>query len=156
VEAGEELPLPGTVEELLAPRVAALPDPVRRALLSVALGGSVGLAEADVEHAVAAGVLVVDEGRARAAHPLLAAAAVKHSTARERRELHLALAETAVDEELRALHLALAAETPDDNLSTTVARAAASASARGAAREAVVLAEHALRLTPGESAARSD
>ena len=59
-------------------------------------------------------------------------------------------------EELRARHLALAAVGPDQELAETVAKAAAAAFARGARREAVELAEHALGLTPPESAERSD
>jgi hypothetical protein len=80
----------------------------------------------------------------------------KHSRAAERRELHLWLARTVADEGLRARHLALATEGPDASLAATVASAAAGASARGAAEESVELAEHALRLTPPDSAARSD
>src|SRR6185503_18896326 len=34
---GEEIPVPGAVEDLLGTRVAQLPDPARRALLAVAL-----------------------------------------------------------------------------------------------------------------------
>jgi DNA-binding NarL/FixJ family response regulator len=66
------------------------------------------------------------------------------------------LAGVAADEELRALHLALATHLPDEGLAATVAAAAAAASARGAARQSVTLAEHALRLTPPDSAERSE
>jgi DNA-binding CsgD family transcriptional regulator len=57
---------------------------------------------------------------------------------------------------LRALHLALATVRPDEGLAATVAAAAAGASARGARPDAVLLAEHALRLTAPGSAPRSD
>jgi len=70
--------------------------------------------------------------------------------------LHLTLAAVAADQELRALHLALATALPDDELAATVADAAATASARGAAQPAVVLAEHALRLTPLDSPERNE
>jgi predicted ATPase len=36
---GQDLPVPDTVEELLGKRVSRLPDPVRRLLLALALGG---------------------------------------------------------------------------------------------------------------------
>ena len=151
---GEEMPVPNAVEDLLDTRVGRLPRPVRRLLLAVALSAdlpesqltSIGDADA-VDDAVEAGLLVVERDRVRASNPLLAAAARQRSTPGERRELHLALANVVADEELRAFHLAVATELPDEELAERVAAAAAAAAARGAAQEAVVLAEHALRLT---------
>jgi DNA-binding CsgD family transcriptional regulator len=152
--SGEEIPVPLVVEDLLGTRIAGLPDPLRRLLLAVALSGDLRPAQlrgigaaASVEAAVEAGLLVVEGEHARPSHPLLAAAAKQGATAAEQRELHAELAGVVTDEELRAFHLALAAETPDEELAATVDAAAASAAARGAAQEAVVLAEHALRLT---------
>ena len=162
-EIGAGIPVPDTVEDLLGTRVAELPDRTRRLLLAVALSAdlrrdelaaAVGLSA--VEDAVEDGVLLVDSERVRASHPLLAAAARKRSRSRERRELHLALAEAVADQELRALHLALATERPDDELAGAVAAAAVAASARGARAEAIVLANHALRLTPPPSLARGE
>jgi DNA-binding SARP family transcriptional activator/DNA-binding CsgD family transcriptional regulator len=161
--AGEPLPLPASVEELLGTRVDRLPVPVQRLLLAVALTADLRLAHVaaiesiDVlDDAVDAGVLAVEGDRVRPTHPLLAAAATKRSRARERRELHTALANAVADEELRALHLALATELPDDELAARVAAAARRASVRGAAQEAALLAEHALRLTAAGSAERVD
>ena len=111
---------------------------------------------AALDDAVDAGVVLVDGDHVRPAHPLLAAAAKTRSRARERRELHLALGGVAADEELRALHLALATNVPDEELAEAVAAAAAGASAHGAAQQAVILAEHALRLTPPDSITRSE
>ena len=152
--SGEEIPVPLVVEDLLGTRVAALPGPQRRLLLAVALSGDLRPAQlraisdaATVEGAVDAGLLIVEGEHARPSHPLLAAAAKQGATAGEERELHAELAGVVADEELRAFHLALAAEAPDEALAATVGTAAASAAARGAAQEAVVLAEHALRLT---------
>ena len=149
----EELPLPDAVEDLLGVRVAALPDTQRRALLAVALSGELHADElaavADAEDAVDAGLLRVDDGRVRPAHPLLAAAVEKHARARERRELHLALAD-AVAAERRARHLALAARGPDAELADVVSAAADGAAARGATAEAVELADRAVRLTPAD------
>jgi DNA-binding NarL/FixJ family response regulator len=132
-------------------------------LLAVALSGEPRVTElaaigdpGTVEDAVDAGVLLVEGARVRASHPLLAAAARKHSRPRERRELHRALARAVGDGELRALHLALATVRPDEGLAATVAAAAAGASARGARPDAVRLAEHALRLTPANSPQRAE
>ena len=158
---GEDLPVPDAVEDLLGTRVAGLPDPVRRVLLAVALDSTIrvgqlaALAEPDaVDAAVEAGVLVVAGDQVRAAHPLLAAAAVRHAHPAERRELHAELAGVAAAGELRTRHLALAAPRPDAELATTVAAAATSAARRGAPQAAVELAEHALRLTPHDHADR--
>jgi DNA-binding CsgD family transcriptional regulator len=151
---GEEMRVPDVVEDLLGTRVERLPEPVRRLLLAVALSADLRASQlvairdqAAVDDAVEAGLLVAERDHVRPSHPLLAAAAIQRSTAREQRELHVELAAVVADEELRALHLALATESPDDELAATVAAAAAAAAARGAAEEAVVLAEHALRLT---------
>jgi AAA ATPase domain len=104
-EIGDELPLPDLVDDLFAERIAGLAGPVRLALLAVALAGSLTRRQlvtiADplaVEDAAASGLLVVDGSRVRASHPLLAAAARRHSSAAERRALHLELAQTAVDD----------------------------------------------------------
>ncbi len=160
---GDELPVPDAVEHLVGKRVVGLGAAPRRVLLAVALSG--GLREGQVaaladlgaiDDAVQAGVVVVEGGRARAAHPLVAAAAIKHSHARERRELHAALADVVEDDELRARHLALAAAAPDDALARLVAAAASGAASRGAAHAAAVLGEHALRLTPADSSERPE
>jgi DNA-binding NarL/FixJ family response regulator len=162
-EVGQDVPLPDTVEELLGTRVAGLPGPIRKGLLALALSADLRVGElaavvgADaVEAAVDSGVLLVDGERVRASHALLAAAARKRSRLRERRELHLALAAAVGDPEQRALHFALATQGPDEGLAATMAVAAAGASARGARVEAIVLAEHALRLTSPASPYRAD
>ncbi len=163
LQVGEDIPLPGAVEDMLGTRVASLPATDRALLLAVALSADLHTAElaataspATVEDAIEAGLLRVERDRVRAAHPLLAAAAKKRSRARERRELHFALAQAVADPGRRALHLALATERPDAHLAATVAAAAAAASARGARREAVALGEHALRLTPPHAPERSE
>ena len=115
--------MPALLDELFGAREAALAPDVRRGLLAVAL--SAGLSGEElaaivdplaVEDARASDVLVVDGGRVRASHPLLAAAALARSSARERRELHLALGRAVSDRLLRARHLAAAASTPSVEL----------------------------------------
>jgi DNA-binding NarL/FixJ family response regulator len=158
-----ELPVPETVDELLGLWVAQLPEAERRVLLAVALSGELRtvtlaalLGPEAVEQAIADGLAVVDGQRIRAAHPLLAAAARERSGASERRSLHVELSRCSDDEQQRARHLALAADRPEAEISAVVAAAASEASDRGARREAVELAEHALRLTPPGSAERID
>ena len=111
--------MPDAVEDLLGTRVARLAAPrCRRLLLAVALSGDLRARRARGGRGSGApsrtrstpGCCCVDGDRVRASHPLLAAAAKKRSRARERRELHRALAGAVADEELRALHLALATE----------------------------------------------
>ena len=160
---GQALPLPDAIEDLLGTRVAGLPDAQRRLLLAVALSGDLRTGQlatlassADLQDALDAGLLVVEGDRARASHPLLAAAATGRARASERRALHRALADVVAGEELRALHLALASERPDATLAATLAHAAATATARAARPEAVELGTHALRLTPPDDPARPE
>jgi DNA-binding CsgD family transcriptional regulator len=151
----DEIPLPESVEELFGERVAGLPAPIRRVLLAVALGADlrvdrvVAVTDAGaIEDAVGAGVVELDADRLRAAHPLLAAVVARHAPARERREMHLALAGVAGEEQLRVLHMALAAIRPDGELAARLSASARHSCARGARAQAVLLARHALRLCP--------
>ena len=151
---GAELPLPDAIEELLDTRVERLPPSVRRVLLAIALNGDLRRSELSaltdapaLDDGVEAGVLIVDRDLVRASHPLIGAAARKHSRAGERRELHLELAGVVANEEQRARHLALGTPEPDEEVATRVGSAADRASARGASGVAAELGEHALRLT---------
>jgi DNA-binding NarL/FixJ family response regulator len=162
-EGGEDIPLPGGIEDLLGTRVAALAPDVRRLLVAVALSADLRPAEAiavagvqALEQAIDAGVVDVGGDRVRPSHPLVAAAAKGAAPRGEQREVHLALAGAVADDELRALHLALATDHIDGELADTVERAARAAFARGARQQAVGLAEHALRLTPPRSEARPE
>jgi DNA-binding CsgD family transcriptional regulator len=157
-EIGARLPVPAILEELFGAQVGALPPPVRRALLAVAL--SAGLTAGELaavtdplaaEDAQAAGVLAAEGRRVRAAHPLLAAAAAGQATGAERRALHAALGAAVRDPVLRARHRALAAAGPDAGLAGEVAAAAAEAAARGAPADAAELAGQALGLTATEA-----
>jgi hypothetical protein len=164
VPAGNpDMILPASVEDALGARAVALVPGVRRLLLAVALTGGLTremleavAGRAAVDAAFDDGVLVRDESRVRASHPLLAAAAVDQSGPRERRAVHVAIAGAVADEELSALHLALATDRPDDRLAARLTAAASRASSRGARPPAVVLAEHALRLTPAHAAERHE
>jgi DNA-binding CsgD family transcriptional regulator len=162
-DLGQELPLPELVDEVFGRRIAGLPEPVRRALLAVALSGGLSRLEISslvgpltLEDATAEGVLELDRNRVRASHPLLAAAARRLSSEEERRELHLGLAAAIDDEILQARHLALAASRPEAALARRVVAAADKAMRRGGVHDAVELAEQALRLTPAGSAAHEE
>jgi DNA-binding CsgD family transcriptional regulator len=157
-EIGAALPVPEVLGELFGARVGALPPGVRRALLAVALSADLSGAELAavtgplaVQDAVAAGVLVAEGGRVRAAHPLLAAAAAGQVAAAGRRDLHSALGQAVGDPVLAARHRALAAAGPDAALADQVAAAAPRAAARGAIADAAELAGQALRLTAAGS-----
>lgn len=159
---GEPLPQPGVVDDLIAERLAALPADVRRALLSVALSGdprrselAALLGEEALDAATATGVLAADGDRLRAAHPLLAAAAVTSATPRQRRAVHADLAGSSTDEFRSARHRALAATRAEEALADDLGVAAARALARRSAADAAALAEQALRLTPARSPHRA-
>lgn len=153
---GEREPvLPDSLEEVLGDRVARLPASVRCLLLALALSEDPRtdqlvaiVGERALDDALDADAVVLDGQRVRASHPLLAASAERRSPARERRAMHLALAEVARDAQARAVHLACATTAPDVALATEVAVAAEAARARGARGQAALLASHALRLTP--------
>ncbi|MGZ4320729.1 MAG: AAA family ATPase [Solirubrobacteraceae bacterium] len=158
-----QVPLPDSVEEMLGGRIADLPAGVRTALLATALSEDLRLealaavvGSDAVEDALRASVLLVDDDRVRAAHPLLAAVARKQSRIRERRELHRLLADAVDEAPLRALHLALGSTGANEQLAARLAAAAREASARGSRLQAVQLADHALRMTPVADYARDD
>ena len=155
---GDHLPVPGDVEELLGTRLSARPPQVRRLVLALALDGDLRaddlgrLCGPDVlAETVDAGLVVVERDRVRPAHPLLAAAARSLATEDEVDALHLELATVLGDQQQCAVHVALGSRDPDGDKSAIVSSAAGRAGARGATREAAVLAGHALRLTPTTS-----
>ncbi len=159
---GETFDLPDSLVELLTARTAASPE-ARVALLAVALGGSLTIAEvaavigqSAIDAAVDARLLLADDMHLRPAHPLLASAVIKSASARERREIHRGLARIAAHPVRRARHLAAVAMGPDPELAVLVAAGAADAIARAATEEAIELAEHAFKLTPADEPARGE
>lgn len=85
-------------------------------------------------------------------HPLYAAAVYQTAGTARRRRLHAELADQAVTLEDRAKHLALANIVPDAAVANEIDTAANGLLTRGALDDALVLADHALRLTPLEPA----
>jgi DNA-binding CsgD family transcriptional regulator len=162
-EIGAELPVPRMVEDVFGYRVRELAVPVGRAVLAVSLCPGLRRTELltivegeAIEDAVAAGLITIDGSRVRPSHPLLATAARQHSTARQRRELHLGVASATRDQTMRARHRALATITPDLEIAREVAAAADLAAQRGAMRETEELCAHALRLTPRGAPERTE
>jgi ATP/maltotriose-dependent transcriptional regulator MalT len=156
---GAPLPVPDTLNELVARRVAGLPAATREALLaasaltqptagllSVVHGGR---RPTEVLAAAEWAELVVLEGeRVRFSHPLIAAAVYANATPSRRQALHRRLARVVAEPEERARHLALAADGPDGHVADALDEAAGSARARGAPDAAAELGELAAEATP--------
>jgi DNA-binding CsgD family transcriptional regulator len=156
--AGDELPIPSNLDELLRGRVDELDDDalqVARIVAALAeptatvVGAVVGPRfEAGLDGGVRARILELDGDRLRFTHPLLRSAVAARETPSNRRSIHAHLAGVVVDPEQRARHLALATVEPDDDVAEALEGAARAASARGAPAAAADLAAQALRLTP--------
>jgi DNA-binding CsgD family transcriptional regulator len=153
-QLGQELPRLESADPL-GPRLSRLPASVRRLVLALALSPGLQVREltaltddATVEQAIDADVIVAEGHRTRLTHPLLATAALARARASDRRSLHQAVGQVALDPQRRARHLALAATAVDEQLALAVDAAASRAASRGAAEEAAELGAHAVRLTP--------
>ena len=152
-----ETVLPDDLALLIRRRLDSLPEQTKGALLAVALlaeptislvAQAVPLAE--LEPALAAGVVAVAGRSLRFTHPLLAVAAREASGPIAERDLRRRLGELAPTLEERAWHLAASAETPDESVASVLHEAARSARQRGAPAAAAELAEAALQLSPVE------
>jgi DNA-binding CsgD family transcriptional regulator len=159
--AGEPLPVPGELRELVRGRLDALPQATRDALAAasalsqptIALLAAAGVQDDELSAALDAQVVEVDETGVRFTHPLLASAAYESVNVMARRELHRRLAAVVDDEEERARHLALAADGPDAEVADALERAARNARRRGATAAAAELGDRARRLTPADDLA---
>ncbi|HEX8024827.1 MAG TPA: LuxR C-terminal-related transcriptional regulator, partial [Candidatus Limnocylindrales bacterium] len=151
--AGESLPVPADIRDLLRERLAALPDGTREVLLDLAVVGTVDPDRLAAMHGVDVGgdleraiadALVRRDGRSISfAHPLYAAAAEAAATPEQRRAAHERAARTAADVEEEARHRALATEGPD----AAVAAALEAAARGGRSRAAPLAAAELLRLS---------
>ena len=161
-EPAGSLPVPSTLIDLVADRLAGLSDPVRHVLLlaaaasqptatviAQAIGGTD--ADRDIEAALDEGVIEASGGRIRPTHPLLATVQYSVSSGPERRDAHRGLAAVAIDQEEQARHLALAADRPNEDVAAALAAAARQASARGAPDTAASLVDLARDLTPADN-----
>jgi DNA-binding CsgD family transcriptional regulator len=167
--AGEPLPVPDDLRELVAGRLRKLPAATREALLFAAampdpavdaLRRAVGVSPKQMlerlAKAEATGVIAVEGERIRFAHPLYASSISAMASAEERRRSHRRLASLATDLEQRARHLALCTDEPDSEVARTVAAAAGEVRRRGTPGDAAELAELAVLLTPPDELDEGD
>jgi DNA-binding CsgD family transcriptional regulator len=157
VAAGAELPVPGTLEDLVLERLQTLipeGDEVCRVVAASAeptiqlVELSVERGAAGIEDALQARILELDGERLRFVHPLLASAISARTVGERKRSLHERLAALVSDPEEQARHLALAAAGPSRRIAAALDAAAGQARARGSAAAGAELAEQAVALTP--------
>ncbi len=155
------LRVPAGVRSVVEARMAGLGERERELLLAVATspGATIELlaralyAQAariagPLDRCRVAGILVVDEGHVRFAHPIFATAVSAIADAAAQRRMHARMAAVTADAETRARHLALATVHPDRAVAAEVDSAAQLARARGAPDIASDFAIQAHRLTP--------
>jgi DNA-binding CsgD family transcriptional regulator len=159
VTAGEGLPIPDRLQELIEDRLGGLPARTVEALEVVsalstptldAIAAATDPSEVDrrLDPAIENGVVEVVGDRLRFTHPLLASAVYQKVPPARRRELHVRLATIVHDPEERARHLALSVEGPDVAVAAALEEAALVAASRGAPQSAAELWEMARRATP--------
>jgi DNA-binding CsgD family transcriptional regulator len=164
VTAGEGLPIPDRLQELIEDRLGGLPGPTVEALevvsalsaptfdvIAAAIAPSRGVDDR-LGPAIDNEVVEVVGARLRFTHPLLASAVYQRTPLVRRRQLHARLATIVRDAEERARHLALSVEGTDVAVADALEEAASLASSRGAPQSAAELWEMARRATPRERA----
>jgi DNA-binding NarL/FixJ family response regulator len=153
--------LSGRIEESFLRRLEALPEETRLLLLVAAaepvddpllvwraaerLGIGLSAASADETE----GLLVIGE-RVAFLHPLVRSAVYRSASLRERRAVHLTLAQVTdaqVDEDRRAWHLAAAAPAPNEDVASELERSAGRARARGGLAAAAAFLRRSVALT---------
>jgi DNA-binding CsgD family transcriptional regulator len=150
--------MPRSLQRLVGARLEALPRSTRDALPFVAALATrsesvlnrAGVWK-DLEPALDAGVLELDDGRVRFTHPLIATVVWSGTNATRRQEVHRALADAVEDPEQRSLHLAAVADSPDRDVAALLEEAAASAARRGAPAAAADLLDRARTLMPADA-----
>jgi len=160
VEAGQPLPVPESLYELVHGRLLALPPDSRDFLLAAAAHAhpTISITEeasgvrrdVGLTPALEARIVELDGDRIRFAHPLLVAGAYEIADFLRRAEVHRRLAELLDDPEARAWQLAASVERPDETIAASLEDAAQHARARGAPRPAALLLDRARELTPAD------
>ena len=158
VEAGQPLPVPESLHDLVHARLLALPSETRDVLLVAAALShpTTPLVEraTDADPLVAlvpaleAEIVELHGDRIVFTHPLLAAGAYELAPAEQRVEVHARLADLVDDPEARGRHLAASATEPSSAVAAALVAAAEHAHSRGAPRSAALLLERAAALTP--------
>jgi DNA-binding NarL/FixJ family response regulator len=153
--------LSGRIEESFLRRLEALPEETRLLLLVAAAEPvddpvlvwraaerlEVGLSAATADETE--GLLAIGE-RVAFLHPLVRSAVYRSASVRERRAVHLALAEVTdglVDADRRAWHLAVAAPGPSEEVASELERSAGRARARGGLAAAAAFLRRSVALT---------
>ncbi|MEV5541701.1 AAA family ATPase [Saccharopolyspora shandongensis] len=166
------LPLSDRLERAFTARVASLEVPTRSALLVAALNQTDSVTETleatslilgtkvDLEvlaPAVEVRLVELTNGAVTFRHPLMRSAIPAASTLAERRQAHLALAETLLDQRDRhAWHRAAATTGADEDVAAELERTADRAQHRGGLAAAIMALDEAARLSerPGRRAVR--
>ncbi|TMR93592.1 ATP-binding protein [Nonomuraea basaltis] len=164
---GPVLPLSERLERAFTARVAALPTPARTALLVAALNQSDSVSETLAATGLILGSTAEPEILAPAAevrlielaigtvtfrHPVMRSAIAAASTLAERRQAHLALAETLHEQpDRRAWHRAAATAGADEGVAAELDCAADRARHRGGVAAAIAALEQAARLSEGQA-----
>jgi len=163
--------LRGRIEESFVRRLELLSDDGRLLLLTAAAepvgdplllwraAERLGIGPEAAEAAEAEGLLAIG-GRVTFRHPLVRSALYRSATARDRRAVHLALAESTdreADPDRRAWHLAAATARPDEEVAVELERSAGRAQARGGLAAAAAFLRRAVALTksPARRAVRA-
>jgi len=165
-QSGTPLPIDAMLERVFGSSIGQLPPATRTALLVLAVVGSdadaallsildrFSLSLVDLEPAEDAAMVVLDQGQPRFRHPLIRSAAYQHATPRERRAVHLLVAESLADAEVpsavdrRAAHLIAAGVVTDPAFAEVLERSGEQALAAQNFPSARLLLERSARLTP--------
>jgi DNA-binding CsgD family transcriptional regulator len=162
--AAGELPIPGSLRELVAERLAALPPAAREAVLATfalsrptptAIESALRAARRSrdgLTAALKAEALEVHDGFVQLTHPLIGSTLYEELEPSKRRALHARLADIGDDPAERARHRALAASKFDEGVADLLEDAARRARDRGAPDSAAELLELAVGLTPPDLA----
>ena len=129
--------------------LVAAAEPVGDPLLLWRAADRLGIGPEAAEAAEAEGLLAIGQ-RVTFRHPLVRSALYRSATARDRRTVHLALAEATgreTDPDRRAWHLAAAADRPDEEVAAELERSAGRAQARGGLAAAAAFLRRAVALT---------
>jgi DNA-binding CsgD family transcriptional regulator len=149
--AGEPLPVPDDLSQLVSERIGRLPPATREQLLLVAALASAPLELLDreaLEPAEVAGLIEITGRAVSFSHPLFSAALYGSAPVVRRQELHRRLAGLVKDPEERARHLALGATETSEAIARALDRGAERATSRGAPDAAADLLELAAEMTP--------
>jgi DNA-binding CsgD family transcriptional regulator len=162
-DGAAELPIPGSLRELVAERLRTLPPSAREAVLATfalsrptpavieAALRAARRSESGLKAALETDALELRHGLVQLGHPLIGSTLYDELTPKKRRALHGRLAGVSEGPEEQARHRALAAAEPDAEVADLLENAARRARSRGAPDSSAELLEFAVALTPNDS-----